>query len=991
MALRTTEDSDTKLNPGQADADREFNGRKPSGIAAAEEAGTFDDSDNSDKDSSNNTRGMSSANKVKDAEENPSADYVNNVTGKNNSPIKVGGKLNILKKKGPMGAILGILVGGIGISSLLSPGILLVQMKESLVDRFNTQLTSMDYRTSKVLSAKISGTTSGVCTNAVSIRCKFSSMSDKQVSRFKAAGIEIEPKAGTTITGRTRPNTFKFNGETIAPNEFNSRFTKDPKFRSAIKQAYNPKYAGFSDNVWKKTATRLGINKSKALPEGDATEKAAAIDEKTKNGFGADDLADGIDCPEGGGVCTKTNEDGTKTQLDEAASEDARATKAATADALDQAAESTERSAANTIENSSLDAIERGGVGATLTTLKNTASITGGVDIACSVYSAVRGLGYAAKTVRAVQLARYAMVFLNTADQIKAGTATPEDVAYLGGIITSVAYDANAAVNRKAGMDSFGMKYAMYGEVGKADSYVSQFMAGGGLTGDLINATNLINSTLGGNPRTLCKANSSVWAQIGGVAAGLALVIIPGGQIAVGAADVAKGLLAITALVAVSMIPSLLKDIVAGTVTKDIVGEDSTNAVTSGAGIIMSQTAQAGGNAAMSVEDAVAYNSAQNEVLAQYAEEDRANLSPLDVSSKNTFLGSIVSNLLPSISKMSSISGSLSSIGSIIGKSFSSIIPTSSALSQEQLNTAYKSCTDPDYAQMEIATDPFCNPVLGIPPQYLNKDTLDIIDELVAEGSIDESGAVISGSKYSNYLKNCINRTEPLGSGGSDDLGNTGSECKIDANNANYYLYTIDQRINTGMDGYDTEPVVSEIPDTIPPSSTAGGSIDQGQLFVDSTTVACAPGTLDAGVAVGYHSGAPVNIRLCSLPNTTDGNNRNQPIRVNSRVSGAFLALTTAMAQGLGRTSLHVADSFRTMAGQQAAFARYGSPRAARPGFSNHQMGLAIDFQLATGNNGAVKAPGRDSVYDWLAANAGSYGIGKYSREAWHWQPVGVN
>ena len=59
----------------------------------------------------------------------------------------------ILKKRGPLGLIGVIgLGGGLFGSLLFSPGIMLVQMKEMLVDRFNYQLAGMETRSNIILN-----------------------------------------------------------------------------------------------------------------------------------------------------------------------------------------------------------------------------------------------------------------------------------------------------------------------------------------------------------------------------------------------------------------------------------------------------------------------------------------------------------------------------------------------------------------------------------------------------------------------------------------------------------------------------------------------------------------------------------------------------------------------------------------------------------------------------------------------------------------------
>ncbi len=63
------------------------------------------------------------------------------------------------------------------------------------------------------------------------------------------------------------------------------------------------------------------------------------------------------------------------------------------------------------------------------------------------------------------------------------------------------------------------------------------------------------------------------------------------------------------------------------------------------------------------------------------------------------------------------------------------------------------------------------------------------------------------------------------------------------------------------------------------------------------------------------------------------------------------------------------------------------SPSTASPGYSNHQMGLAIDFECWI--NGIKQAPFANSdCYDWLIKNSEEYGLKRYyisNQEFWHW------
>jgi hypothetical protein len=62
------------------------------------------------------------------------------------------------------------------------------------------------------------------------------------------------------------------------------------------------------------------------------------------------------------------------------------------------------------------------------------------------------------------------------------------------------------------------------------------------------------------------------------------------------------------------------------------------------------------------------------------------------------------------------------------------------------------------------------------------------------------------------------------------------------------------------------------------------------------------------------------------------------------------------------------------------------SPPTARPGTSNHEDGLAIDFSCADGQPMTHASP----CYQWLAANAINYGLLNLPSEPWHWSVSGT-
>lgn len=699
----------------------------------------------------------------------------------------------LVKKRGPIFALVSIVFGaGLGFSALLSPSLLIIHMKEIMVDKFNIQVGSLDARSSKLINAKINKSTSGTCGQIITVRCRFSTMSEKQVTNFRNAGIEVVPDKPNAGNNRTKPEAYIFNGKRITAAEFERTRRSDPAFRPALLKAYNPKFAGFQGRAWDATARFLGISKAPTSIKGNNdAERMASLNETTKNGdsrarvpLTADDFKDGD------GDCDDACEQDAQKRAEEA-----------NAKAADLEDDAQSGKAARRVDSLLSGAPASAALGAV--------KVTGIIDDACVAYGALNALGYAAKTIRAIQLARYAMAFLKVADEIKAGgNISPETVAFMGGILTEITYDVTSTTRRivkGSATDSFGFKYAAYGDTTASPTSMniaSRYLAGGGLTGELIEFTNVVNSFLGGRAgaKKTCDFLANPVVQAGSIIGGIGMLFVPG-------ANVFKTVTSISTSAAIQigllLLPSLLSDIIAGTVTKDIVGEDSGNANTSGSGKFMSDVLGGqNGNASMDKESAIETIAYNDQVLAMYAEDERRSLSPLDATSRYTFLGSIVSTLLPSITSFSSGgSGVLSSIGSTLSLSLGSIIPKTKALTAEQYAASLEVCQDFASVEAGYATDIFCNVIRGIPPKYLDRDPIAVIDDLVNKGYLSSSYQTPT-QKYQDFIDKCITNTNPPGYNDAGEfIVEDATFCMIDDDNANLYVHYMDQRIEEVMSG----------------------------------------------------------------------------------------------------------------------------------------------------------------------------------------------
>ena len=782
------EKQEEQNNPGQRHADQTFNE-----LARSEQDAVNMDAfeDSYKNDTADDTQENANIKRVKNGEagSTPTPTWVNNTS---EAPKEQ--RINFwsrVKKASPVLGIGGIVTAfGVIVTVLTTPSLLIVQMKEAMVGKFDTQLTSMTTRSNKLLLTHISDATKGICTNAVSLGCKFSTLNDTEVKNLKEAGFTFKDESRNSLTKRTTITGYVYKGQEISAKNFNSVMTSNSDVRTAFKTAYNPKYAGFVGKAWAAVAAKFKINKQAPELDGNDKEKANKKLQSIATEGMADEGTAGSSIVEG-----EQKDPNCKSNCATWSAEEVQQANGAVS-AL--AGEGKDGVAASKITNA-IDTMNISGV-------KNTVAITGYADSACTAIGAFNTLTYAAKAVRALQLVRYMMVFSSVADKIKAGDSPKaEDVAYLGTILTTVKKDSKWNTLVGAATDSFGYKYAAYGDSSaskKSMNIANRFMAGGGMVGDLNNFANTIYGFFGDRASArkvahdTCGVLANPVVQGASLLVGVAALLVPGVNVGL---EISKAAISAGVSIGISMIPSLLADIVAGTVTQNISGEEAGDAIASGSGSLLSDSlAGQNGAAPMSKEDAIAYNNAQTDTSNQYIADELKDTSPFDATNSHTFLGSIVASLLP----LKSSANPLTTVGSFLTNSFQSLIPTTKALSSEEYAKALDVCQDPDAQDAGYAVDPFCNIIRGIPVKYLNKDPLLVVKQLTDAGDMSEDGT--PQGAYADTIKKCMTSDSPLGYSSDTNFNvDEAKGCVINDSNANYFLNYMDQRINLGMSGED--------------------------------------------------------------------------------------------------------------------------------------------------------------------------------------------
>ncbi|MCL1839766.1 hypothetical protein FWF89_02070 [Candidatus Saccharibacteria bacterium] len=223
---------------------------------------------------------------------------------------------------------------------------------------------------------------------------------------------------------------------------------------------------------------------------------------------------------------------------------------------------------------------------------------------------------------------------------------------------------------------------------------------------------------------------------------------------------------------AISIAVPILAQVLFKAFSRDIIstlaGEDLGNAITSGANMYMGTNHRMGGGAPTNQDGLLQFIAAQQQVIANEARYQRETKSPFDVSSKYTFMGSLVTSIMSFTTQATSFTGIMAGIGNIVGSSISTILPSASALHAVKMVTSFGDC--PDLESIGAVGDAFCNPyivsdistITGLdwdPGRVVDK--VDDLNGLVkVEGEVPQ---VAKGSNLAKYIIFCGQRGSPFG------------------------------------------------------------------------------------------------------------------------------------------------------------------------------------------------------------------------------------
>ena len=348
-------------------------------------------------------------------------------------------------------------------------------------------------------------------------------------------------------------------------------------------------------------------------------------------------------------------------------------------------------------------------------------------NIGCMVLKAVGGAAMALAAFNAGKLIGAALGFLEAVQKTMAGDGHESPMNdYMNSLVSGP----------DNGMDSaLGSIYSDT-QANGSDPGVQKrsILSGGDLVttiqnGAIAAGASIASFTACNIAKIVATAVTTVISFIPGVGQGFKLLDALGGLLLGGALAVGIGF-AIEAMKdwAISMF---------GTVISDLVGADLGNVIFTGSQQSMARNHQTGGGSYGTKSEVVAYNRVSQQVLAEQAEYERNTRSPFDVTSQHTFLGSIFNTMVPVSASIVGGSGIMSSISSVMSRSFASI--TGVAYAVDDANFVAGIRTDcPFLKDVGVAATAFCEPYIVSDMSTINADPADIVTA-VSNGLEDPS------------------------------------------------------------------------------------------------------------------------------------------------------------------------------------------------------------------------------------------------------------
>jgi hypothetical protein len=406
------------------------------------------------------------------------------------------------------------------------------------------------------------------------------------------------------------------------------------------------------------------------------------------------------------------------------------------------------------------------------------------VNVACTVFNFIGAVNLLLVAHESLQIIQLVSGYFEAIQKVQAGDGADSPLNELSNGLTTGANttDDDGVVVREnmSAMESNGIS-AIYGNLpmNRNDPSVGSFNIGNrvhGIMGAIgISMASYMGCALAKAAAAIAGAALDVITIVGCVASfGIGCVVRV--LMDAGSNIVSSSVIAAAVKTASSLLTPLAFKIFSRDLITNLAGEDLGNAIVSGANMYMGSNHKSGGGSPTNSAGFTKFISAQQQVIANEAQYQRETLSPFDITSKYTFMGSLATSLMSLSTQTKSFTSTIAGVGNFVGKSVSAILPSASALHATNTVTSYGDC--PDLESIGAVGDAFCNPYIVSDVNTLGNETpdndpwdpADVIERMdekyssfIKKDEPVEVPEIDGGSNLAKYIVFCNERSSPYG------------------------------------------------------------------------------------------------------------------------------------------------------------------------------------------------------------------------------------
>ncbi len=695
--------------------------------------------------------------------------FQNNVMGKSAKIAKSAAKGDIkglIKKGGPVGIIVAMLLlfGG---GSMLGQAAMPFSLISQFQGNFDSIGTSNQLRSRRMLKIQMDDGNVKDCRKSTIFGKEKFKVTSRQKKKLAKAGITLDKVNGVTVM---KYDDIDGITHTVTAADFDNVYETDTKFHDAYyegSRTWRGAVSDWFDDLSGKFLDWLGVHRNNFInfkktndPDADADNYKSTV-EKTADSDGVKGKANHSEITED----TETDENGdTKTSYgkDESSSD------------FDLSRADVDVDADGKVKNTSKLANKVQGF-VDGYAAKATGIATGIANGACGVLDVTGALGLIAAAYQTAQIVKTASILF---EGIQKGQVEPSNISPLNEIANSLTQkapntyykdkDTQGDTTHKSAMEANAVG-ALYGNIktDTKDPSVKSFNILSSITGFLGVGVASFKAC------TYTKlAAAAVDTVMGAVEVAACVLSLGIGCIASAIKDAAisVGVSVGLGLIVQAVVPVLAK-VVTRNIATEVMGEDLGNALVSGANIYMGSNHQFGGGSVANKSSFAKYISERDAVVADRARYERNTLSPFDTSSQYTFMGALLTSLVPLSTQMGSISSTLTTFGNTVSKSFSKIMPGASAISagitaQEAADNTAENCLYLD--SIGAVGDAFCNPYFISDSSTIEDHPADTVNKVAELGGFEndeeeEVPTIKEDSNLAKYIIYCGQRQSPFG------------------------------------------------------------------------------------------------------------------------------------------------------------------------------------------------------------------------------------